>query len=512
MSDEKKPFEREDDEVLAIIEEYRKKYASEDVQDEKATPADEKPPEPKAESPIMAHFHDTAELRASSAQSTLNIEAHLTSLNGQIPPADPVEGSGAEEEANPPDGEAAPEETAPEDEDAAEARPKKGPFRRVLHFLGNCSFLVKATIYVVVVLIVSAYLSYMVITVGNDVFAFVKGDREVTVTIPEGATRKQVAYLLESNGLIEHEWAFNLFSLYRWDDDTSFIPGEHTLNTNMNYSQMLSALTVIPYSRTEVRVTVPEGYTVDQIIELLVSKGIGEREKYVEAINEYPYKHEFVRALEELGYPETRKYRLEGYLYPDTYDFYQDDEEYLVINKFLNNFQQKFWSSYKSVYAEDIEALGFTFDDVITLASMVQAEAKYASDFEAISYVFHNRLKHSDTFPKLESDATIQYVLSERKEDLTGADLAVDSPYNTYLYEGLPPGAICNPGIDAITTAIYPAPPTTESGQTINAYFFVSNKKGTTYYAVTSAEHESNKKRVERENAELEAGEESEAS
>ena len=282
MSDEKKPFEREDDEVLAIIEEYRKKYASEDVQDEKATPADEKPPEPKAESPIMAHFHDTAELRASSAQSTNNIEAHLTSLNGQIPPADPVEGSGAEEEANPPDGEAAPEETAPEDEDAAEARPKKGPFKRVLHFLGNCSFLVKATIYVVVVLIVSAYLSYMVITVGNDVFAFVKGDREVTVTIPEGATRKQVAYLLESNGLIEHEWAFNLFSLYRWDDDTSFIPGEHTLNTNMNYSQMLSALTVIPYSRTEVRVTVPEGYTVDQIIELLVSKGIGEREKYVE--------------------------------------------------------------------------------------------------------------------------------------------------------------------------------------------------------------------------------------
>lgn len=81
MSDEKKPFEREDDEVLAIIEEYRKKYASEDVQDEKATPADEKPPEPKAESPIMAHFHDTAELRASSAQSTLNIEAHLSLIH-----------------------------------------------------------------------------------------------------------------------------------------------------------------------------------------------------------------------------------------------------------------------------------------------------------------------------------------------------------------------------------------------------------------------------------------------
>lgn len=128
----------------------------------------------------------------------------------------------------------------------------------------------------------------------------------------------------------------------------------------MNYSQMLSALTVIPYSRTEVRVTVPEGYTVDQIIELLVSKGIGEREKYVEAINEYPYKHEFVRALEELGYPETRKYRLEGYLYPDTYDFYQDDEEYLVIKQVHQQFPAEVLEQlFKSVYAEDIEALGF---------------------------------------------------------------------------------------------------------------------------------------------------------
>ena len=509
MSDDKKPFEREDDEVLAIIEEYRKKYASEGEKSDEAVPSDDKPSEaPKADSPIMAHFHDTAELRASSAHSTLNIESHLTALNEQS--ADPAgNGEAPAEEKPPADVDAGADDEADE---AEETRPKKGPFRRVLHFLGNCSFLVKATIYVVVVLIISAYLSYMVITVGNDVFAFVKGDREVTVTIPEDATRKQVAYLLESNGLIEYDWAFNLFSVYQWDDDTSFIAGEHTLNTSMNYSQMLSALTVIPYSRTEVRVTVPEGYTVDQIIELLVSKGIGEREKYVEAINEYPYKHEFVRELEELGYPETRKYRLEGYLYPDTYDFYQDEEEYLVINKFLNNFQQKFWSSYKTVYKEDLDALGMTFDDVITLASMVQAEAKFASDFESISYVFHNRLNHPDTFPKLESDATIQYILSERKEDLTGADLAIDSPYNTYLYEGLPPGAICNPGIDAITTAIYPAAPTNENGQTINAYFFVSNKEGTTYYAVTSAEHEANKARVERENAEMAAEESSAAS
>ena len=176
MSDDKKPFEREDDEVLAIIEEYRKKYASEGEKSDEAVPSDDKPSEaPKADSPIMAHFHDTAELRASSAHSTLNIEAHLTSLNVQS--ADPAgNGEAPAEEKPPADVDAGADDEADE---AEETRPKKGPFRRVLHFLGNCSFLVKATIYVVVVLIISAYLSYMVITVGNDVFAFVKSEDEI---------------------------------------------------------------------------------------------------------------------------------------------------------------------------------------------------------------------------------------------------------------------------------------------------------------------------------------------
>ena len=520
MSEEKKTPHDEADEILSIIEEYKKKYSVSDADRSEASENNrENGSSGKSggsedeNSPLMAHFQDTAELRESFSKSTLNIEAHLTGMDGlqteQVDgaAADPATPADGEEDAN--DGD------EPESESGADSRKESGKRRagrKVLSFLGGCSFLVKAAVYIIIVLIASAFLSYTVITVGNDVFAFIKGDHEVTVSVPEGATRKQVAYLLASNDIIEYEWAFNLYMIYQSDGETEFIPGEHTLNSNMNYSQLITALTVEPYVRTEIRVTIPEGYTVDQIIDLLVSKGIGERDKYVEAINNYPYKHEFVNALEELGYPETRKYRLEGYLYPDTYDFYQDEEEYLVINKFLNNFQQKFWNSYQSVFAEDIEALGLTFDDIITLASMVQAEAKLAADFEGISYVFHNRLSHSDQFPKLESDATIQYFLEERHEDLTEEELNDPNPYNTRVHEGLPPGAISNPGIDAITAAIYPSAPTNENNVKIDAYFFVSNKAGKTYYAVTLSGHLANIQQVERDNAALESDESEAAS
>lgn len=143
---------------------------------------------------------------------------------------------------------------------------------------------------------------------------------------------------------------------------------------------------------------------------------------------------------------------------------------------------------------------------------MVQAEAKLAADFEGISYVFHNRLSHSNQFPKLESDATIQYFLEERHEDLTEEELNDPNPYNTRVHEGLPPGAISNPGIDAITAAIYPSAPTNENNVKIDAYFFVSNKAGKTYYAVTLSGHLANIQQVERDNAALESDESEAAS
>ncbi|PKM61750.1 MAG: endolytic transglycosylase MltG [Firmicutes bacterium HGW-Firmicutes-21] len=285
--------------------------------------------------------------------------------------------------------------------------------------------------------------------------------------------------------------------------------GEHELSSDMNYTEIIQKLTLKHTTRFQVRIVIPEGLTVDQIIDIFLENGMGTKEGFVEAINNYPYKHEFVKQLEELGYPEDRKYRLEGYLYPDTYDFYIDAKEYLIINTLLNNFNRKFWSGYKSEYQDICEELGMTFDDIITLASMIEAEGNNALDFEYISYVFHNRIKNSTKYPEfqfLQSDATIQYVLDARREDLTVDDLKLDNPYNTYVYKGLPPGAICNPGYDAISAALYPSAPVDDNDKTINAFYFVSNKVGKTYYSTTLLGHNNNKEKVRKDNAAIDAG------
>jgi UPF0755 protein len=379
-----------------------------------------------------------------------------------------------------------------------EKKPKK-----FFSALGKSSLLFKALFYILLVVIISAYLSYYIITIGNDVFALVKDDQETKIVLSQNATTDEVVNLLTEKKVIDYPWVFKLYLKYRSDKEFEFIPGEHKLNSTMNYTQIIQELTTLYTERKQVRVVIPEGYTVDQIIDLLVKSGVGSRDKYVDAINNYDYKHEFVQELKKLELSPNRKYRLEGYLFPDTYDFYTDTEEYLVINKLLNNFDVKFWADYKTQYEEVCKSHKMNFDQLIILASMVQAEGNNAVDFEYMSYVFHNRLKNSTKYPKLESDATIQYILNERREDLTEADLKIDNPYNTYEKEGLPPGSICNPGLDAISAALFPVKPVDDNGKEVNAFYFVSNKAGKTYYAEKNDQHATNKKKVERENAAL---------
>ena len=407
------------------------------------------------------------------------------------------------------------EEPDEEDEEDEEPDPyewmslPKKIFCKIGNAFLHMSFLAKALIYVAVVVIVAAYLSYFVIEVGNDVFAFVTGNEDVLVTIPEGASEEEVTGILRDRGLIDYEWSFKLFlQYYGKGEKVDFIPGDHTLNMSMNYSQMINALTTVRRQRVIVTLTFPEGFTVDDVIDLFLQNGIGTREGFVEAINHYPYKHDFVRLLDTNGWPKDRVYRLEGYLYPDTYDFYTDTDEYLCINKLLNNFNDKVWLDWKSDYAAVAEKYGMSLDETITLASLIESEGRTAEDFEYISQVFHNRLSHAKDFPRLESDATIQYAMElaglEREKDPSKINLSFPSPFNTYLYDGLTPGAICNPGLDAILAAIYPSKPLDSNDKEIDAYFFVSNNAGKTYYAATKAAHERNKQTVAKENAAME--------
>ncbi len=478
------------DDILKIIEEYRKKSEEAPAKEAPEKEAPKKQPEKKTQSkPAQKKEPPKASPEAPKAEETKQEEAQEpAALNSHF--SDKADLSKFKDEKS--------KHFVANKE---KKKREKFNFSDFLTKLGNMSFLPKAIIYLVFVLIAAVYCSYFAVTGINDMFALVSLEKEANITVTEATTIDDVTKALEEQGVIKYPWLFKLYcEVYGDGTDVKLIPGDYSIPDNLNFSNILYRLTTVRVERTAVWVTIPEGYTVDQIIDLLVSKGIGTKENYVDAINNYPYKHEFVQLLDEMGYSEDRVYRLEGYLFPDTYEFYTDTAEYLVINRFLNNFNSRFWRFYDEEYKADVEAMGMTFDDIITLASLVQMEARYIIDYEPISYVFHNRLNHSNTYPYLESDATIQYFLDARKEDLTEEDLNTDNPYNSYLYPGLTPGAICCPGLDALEAAIYPARPVDANGKEINAYYFVSDVTGKTYYAQTNAGHNANKQKAEEVN------------
>lgn len=356
---------------------------------------------------------------------------------------------------------------------------KKGPERTlgdapVLHSL------IRAVIYIVCVLVVSALAAWGIISAANDVYAFVKDDTEISVEITPDMTVGDVAQLLKDNNLIQYPSLFRLYASLR-DVEFEPEPGTYRVSAQLNYSEFLRTFNHLSTStaREQVVITIPEGYDVDRIIDYLVNeKGVGEREKYIEAINEYPYDTEEFRFLRELPDNPDRKYRLEGYLFPDTYYVYQDSNEITVIYKMLQNTQSKINDDY---YAA-AQRMDMSLDQIMTIASMIQAESANVSEFENVSSVFYNRLSHPDAFPYLESDATVRYAVGNRTDPITAEQLQTVNPYNTYVTKGLPPGPICNPGLDAIRYALYPA--------STNYYFFVADNDGNTIFSETREQHE----------------------
>lgn len=348
---------------------------------------------------------------------------------------------------------------------------------------------VKGVIYITAVIVTGVALAlFFVIPVGNDVFALVKEEEVIDVTIPEMATLNDIADIFYENGLISYPNIFKLYCNFTENESSPYygvyLPGDYSLSTTMNYSQLLDALKPLP-DNSVVSVTIPEGLTTDEIIDLFVKEyGIGTEEGFIAAINDYDwgedYDYWFIDELNKSGWSEDRYYRLDGYLFPDTYYFYTDSTEVEVISRMLDNFEVKFNEDYRGY----VESVGMTVDEAVTLASMIQTEAKYLSEYPLVSSVFHNRLDHADSYPLLESDATIMYAIfhdtESRPEVLTSTEY--DSPYNTYKHPGLPPGPICNPGYNAIVYAIYP--------RSTDYYYFVANNDGYSVFSETLSEHQ----------------------
>ncbi len=350
----------------------------------------------------------------------------------------------------------------------------------------------KVFVYLVLVFCISIFISITAIKVGNDIFAFVKEDKEVTIVIPKGATTEDVAQILKDNGIIEYPKVYKMYTAFRIDR-RSYLTGEYkqgevVVNPMLNYDQLLETLSVIKSSNQIVRITIPEGYSISEIIELFKSKGMQNTKDMEEIIQNFEYDYQFTHLLDaSLEDSDSAKYRLdsqygyrlEGYLFPDTYDFYVDENAATTISKLLDNFNLKFDRS----FYERATELGLSVDEVITLASLIEAEGNNVNDYAYISSVFHNRMNHPEkgTNGYLQSDATVQYALGTHKSRLEANDTDIVHPYNTYKVKGLPPGPICNPGYEAIYAALYP--------EKTDYYYFITRSDGVTKYSRTYDQH-----------------------
>jgi len=290
---------------------------------------------------------------------------------------------------------------------------------------------------------------------------------EQVVKIESGATAASIAkQLAEVDHVIRNEYAFRWVSK-QTGTDSQFKPGDFKVRTDMQLEEVAETLTTGPgVLRETVRVTIPEGYTAKEIFVVLLDHGLGSESGYAALESDLSWLPEDI-PNEIRAFPN-----LEGILFPETYEFFTDDAESVILEKMI----RQFLKVYGELNNQD-------FSDVVsvaTLASMVQGEGKVADEFPLIASVFQNRI--SVEMP-LQSCATIQYLLGERKERLLNADLEIDSPYNTYMYPGFPPGPVGSPGETALEAALHPA----ES----DYLFFTSNldDTGTHTFTKTYEEH-----------------------
>lgn len=350
----------------------------------------------------------------------------------------------------------------------------------------------KAAIYVISVLLGAVLLALGVWMAADDIFGLTDGDRAVTVTVAETDTVADVTDKLKDAGLIKHKLLFRFYCALT-DAGQKIDPGIYELNDYYDYMALVNGMIATSDARKTVTITIPEGYEVAQILQLLADNGAADYEDLCDKAANFDFEYDF---LNEVPYGEIN--RLEGYLFPDTYEFYMHDDAETVLNKFLRNFNNKMTEELYAqldVLNERLAANGLdkslTLRDVLSVASMIEKEAATSGERTSIASVIYNRLC-SDNFSHLQIDATVQYALGERKEVLTYADLEVDSPYNTYLYEGLPVGPIACPGLSCIKAALYPAD--------TEFYYYALDLDGTHHFSRTRQEHEQFLAALEEEN------------
>lgn len=328
-------------------------------------------------------------------------------------------------------------------------------------------------LYIVMVCAVSIVLAAVGWSLANDMLALNKDKVTATIVVDDENDFGSVVDQLKDNDIIKYKGLFRLFSALSGGSD-KIAQGSYLVDTDMDYRAILNSLGSGSSSRVEVSVTIQEGLTVRQIFELLEKEGVSTVEKLNDMAANHDYAFSFLEDI-PLGDPN----RLEGYLFPDTYNFYMGEDPKYVINKMLVNFDSKVDDSMRQKIADK----GYTIQELLAVASMIEKETD-GTDRTTIASVIYNRLNNpgAGTTGHLNIDATIQYVLPEGEIVSEEDYYTVESPYNTYLNKGLPPGPIANPGLESIMAALNP--------ESTNYYYYALGDDGVHHFFTSYSEHQ----------------------
>ncbi|MCC3867259.1 endolytic transglycosylase MltG [Terrisporobacter mayombei] len=341
----------------------------------------------------------------------------------------------------------------------------------------------KIVVFIIAVLILIIVATFVVI---QQIGPYNKANKEdIVIDIPTGSALSQVTDILKENNLIKNKTLFKLY--VRVSNNSSKLKsGKYLFNQTYSNKEIIEDLSEGKVYNEGIKITVPEGSTSFEIMDILVKNKLGEKSAYEKLINnptEFKEKFKFL--------DDEKIKSLEGFLYPSTYYFSEKQSEKEVLEHMLETFDSKYTDKLQKKQKE----LNKSLYEVVNLASIVEKEAVLDEDRPIIASVFYNRIKID---MPLQSDATIQYIFKERKKSITYNDLKIDSPYNTYKVAGLPPTPIANPGIKSIEAVLYP--------DNTEYLYFVATIEGGNTYSKTYEEHVKNvekyrKDREERNNS-----------
>ena len=388
------------------------------------------------------------------------------------------------------------DEDADQDPDNTAPVRKVRPKRKNGYGLLGLPHLLSTVIWLAIAVAIGVSFGRLLWVCASDILAFGRDDQSITITITETDNVDTVTQKLHNAGLIHYPQLFKIYAELS-NAEKKISAGTFTLNTLYDYNALVRGMTASSSYRETVEVMIPEGYNCAQIFALLEEKGVCSAAD----LEEYAANGEFNERWFLAGLKQGDKYCLEGYLFPDTYEFYADDTPARVLGKMLDGFgnrldEAKFREMLVSLNQRLTQMMTshgcsqayinnnlMDLQRIITLASIVEKESASSAESYTIASVFYNRLAYPSAYPKLESDATVYYAIGGSKEGgLTAEDLKFDSPYNTYLYPGLTPGPISNPSLASIYSVLDP-------DDTTYYYFIYDKNAEKTRFSSTLEEH-----------------------